>query len=60
MKRMFLSVLLFVGPMLSWAVEPVPDFHLKDVNPKSNRQAGFVSPRDYLFQVSGYYFGAAH
>ena len=59
MKSLFVSVLLFVGGV-SWAAEQVPDFRLSDVNPKSNRQAGMVSPRDYLLQVSGYYFGAAH
>jgi cell division septal protein FtsQ len=60
MKRMLLSVFLLVGCVWSWAAEQVPDFKLNDVNPRSNRQAGSVSPRDYLLQVSGYYFGAAH
>ena len=60
MKRLYLSVLLYVGCVWSWAAEQVPDFKLADANPKSNRQAGSVSPRDYQLQVSGYYFGAAH
>ena len=57
---MFLSLALSAGCMLSWAADQVPDFTLNDVNPNSNRHAGPVSPRDYLLQVSGYYFGAAH
>jgi hypothetical protein len=60
MKRTFSSVILLVGCVLSWSAEQVADFTLTDVNLKSNRQGGTVSPRDYLLQVSGYYFGAAH
>jgi hypothetical protein len=41
------------------AGEVVPDFKLLDLNPNSVRFATSVSPRDYLLQVSGYYFGAA-
>ncbi len=37
----------------------VPDFRLSDVNFNSVRKNARVSPRDYLLQVSGYYFGAA-
>lgn len=39
--------------------QPVEDFHLNDVNPLSPRYGNPVSPRDYLLQVSGFYFGAA-
>ncbi len=39
--------------------QPVPDFSLDDVNPNSPRFQAKVSPRDYLQQVSGYYFGSA-
>jgi len=46
--------------MVSWAAELVPDFKLYDVNLKSNRRGGLVSPRDYMLQVCGYYFGASH
>jgi hypothetical protein len=45
--------------MVVWAGEPAPDFTLLDVNPNSIRQNSPVSPRDYLLQVSGYYFGTA-
>ena len=38
---------------------PVPDFRLADANPNSARRGALVSPRDYLLQVSGYYFGEA-
>lgn len=36
-----------------------PDFSLSDVNPNSARYGKRVSPRDYLLQVSAFYFGAA-
>lgn len=38
---------------------PAPDFTLPDVNPNSPRFGQEVSPRDYLEQVSGWYFGHA-
>lgn len=34
----------------------MPDFHLADLNPTSSRFGEVVSPRDYLQQVSGWYF----
>jgi hypothetical protein len=36
-----------------------PEFRLPDVNQNSIRKNSQVSPRDYLLQVSGYYFGSA-
>ena len=39
--------------------QPEPDFSLPDVNPGSPRYNAPVTPRDYILQVSGYYFGAA-
>ena len=36
---------------------PLPDFQLEDVNPASARFGETVSPRDYLSQVSAWYFG---
>lgn len=41
------------------AAQPVPDFSLPDVNGNSPRYHALVSPRDYLLQVSGYYFADA-
>ena len=41
------------------AADPVADFTLVDVNANSQRPNAQVSPRDYIFQVSGYYFGHA-
>jgi hypothetical protein len=38
---------------------PMPDFTLTDVNPASPRKDQGVSPRDYLRQVSAWYFGHA-
>ena len=35
----------------------VPDFALMDVNPTSTTYDQAVSPRDYLQQVSAWYFG---
>ena len=35
----------------------LPDFSLPDVNPNSARYQENVSPRDYLGQVSAWYFG---
>jgi hypothetical protein len=37
----------------------VPDFSVLDVNPASPTADQPVSPRDYLEQVSGWYFGHA-
>jgi hypothetical protein len=37
----------------------VPDFGLLDVNTASPSSGAVVSPRDYLEQVSGWYFGHA-
>ena len=39
--------------------ELVPDFSLVDVNTSSSRFGESVSPRDYMGQVSGWYFGHA-
>jgi hypothetical protein len=37
----------------------MPDFLLSDVNTNSPTGGQMVSPRDYIGNVSGYYFGAA-
>ncbi len=49
----------FVGQMAARAAGLIPDFQLPDVNPNSARYLAPVSPRDYLLQVSGYYFAWA-
>jgi hypothetical protein len=41
------------------AGDVVPDFSLPDVNETSARYGELVSPRDYLGQVSAWYFGHA-
>lgn len=38
------------------AVAMIPDFALPDLNTGSARYGQIVSPRDYLRQVSGWYF----
>lgn len=45
--------------MLSGDPPMVADFGLTDVNPDSATFEQVVSPRDYLQQVSGWYFGHA-
>jgi hypothetical protein len=62
MSRFFQKLLLCAGllAMIPLAgAEPVPDFQLLDINPNSVRHQSPVSPRDYLLQVSGFYFGQA-
>lgn len=41
------------------AVAVVPDFSLVDENPASSLYQKKVSPRDYLGQISAWYFGHA-
>ena len=36
---------------------PIADFQLQDINPASTRFGETISPRDYLSQVSAWYFG---
>jgi hypothetical protein len=60
MKGLIWSLVALFSALAVDAAQPVEDFHLSDTNPSSPRKAGVVSPRDYLLQVSGYYFGAAH
>jgi hypothetical protein len=53
---------IFAGIILWFSVPlgaQVPDFVLPDVNSHSSRSNQMVSPRDYILQVSGYYFGTA-
>ncbi|MSU22031.1 MAG: hypothetical protein EXS30_11630 [Pedosphaera sp.] len=59
MKTSIVSLVLLANLATARASEPLPDFTLDDVNPRSVRQTSTVSPRDYLLQVSGYYFGSA-
>lgn len=48
-----------VAPLGEGEGTPQPDFDLTDVNPASERFEQSVSPRDYLDQVSAWYFGHA-
>ncbi len=41
------------------AAAALPDFSAIDVNPRSPRYEQAVSPRDYLGQISAWYFGHA-
>ncbi len=54
-----LAVLVTVVGMTPALAQPVADFQLTDVNPRSQRYGAPVSPRDYILQVSGFYFGSA-
>ena len=46
-------------PMAIVIGQPAPNFTLVDVNAASPRSGQTISPRDYLQQVSGWYFGHA-
>ena len=59
MRRAMASLGVIFGLVTGWASEQVPDFHLTDVNVHSARLNAPVSPRDYLLQVTGYYFANA-
>ena len=61
MRKSIGVLAMTLGLAGSQAAEAPPelDFKLLDVNPNSVRRSSLVSPRDYLLQVSGYYFGAA-
>lgn len=39
--------------------QAMPEFAIPDVNPASARYNNDVSPRDYLGQISAWYFGHA-
>ena len=59
MKFILLAGVALSVALASRAADLVPDFKLADVNRASPRYPSKVSPRDYLLQVSGYYFGDA-
>ena len=59
MKLWVLCAIAVFGLLNSQAADAVPDFKLTDDNRNSARYNSPVSPRDYLLQVSGYYFGEA-
>jgi hypothetical protein len=59
MRRAMASLGVIFGLVTGWAAEQVPDFQLTDVNANSVRRNSPVSPRDYLLQVTGYYFANA-
>lgn len=52
-------VVLPAGSPVAVGAGIVPDFALTDVNSTSSTYNQEVSPRDYLEQVSGWYFGHA-
>ncbi len=52
-------VVLSAGAPVANGGVMVPDFALMDVNSTSSTYGQLVSPRDYLQQVSGWYFGHA-
>jgi hypothetical protein len=41
------------------SADPLPEFSVSDVNPNSTRFNQAISPRDYLGEVSAWYFGHA-
>ena len=54
-----LAVLACVAPARGQGPGAAADFSLPDVNPNSASFQAQISPRDYLQQVSGWYFGHA-
>ncbi|MSU62793.1 MAG: hypothetical protein EXS31_10420 [Pedosphaera sp.] len=55
-----LALLISAAGLVSgFCADAVPDFLLRNVNAKSSRPEARVSPRDYLLQVSAYYFGSS-
>lgn len=58
-RRLAWTTLVTLAAVSVFAAEPVPDFRLTDLSPRSNRSAQPVSPRDYLYQVAGFYFATA-
>jgi hypothetical protein len=58
-KRLIGSLTTVLGLGVAWAGETVPDFKLTDENPNSIRWGTPVSPRDYVLQVAGFFFGTA-
>ena len=53
------AIAVAAGSSIAAGVEMVPVFSLPDVNGTSSTYDQSVSPRDYLQQVSGWYFGYA-
>ncbi len=62
MKAPVLGALVLLAP-LSLACDTadgqVPEFHLTDLNDESQSFGQVISPRDYLEQISGWYFAHA-
>jgi len=59
MKVWISCAIAVFGLLNAQAGDAVPDFKLTDDNRNSVRYGSPVSPRDYVLQVSGYYFGSA-
>ena len=60
--RRHLAAILTVLGLSSWSMSAVgqgivPDFSLPDENSTSTTYQTNISPRDYVGQVSGWYFG---
>ena len=59
-SRFLVSLTLLSGVASVTAQSLVPDFSLQDINTNSDRRKAtglYVSPRDYLHQVTAWYFG---
>ena len=54
-----ICIILSAGSPVAIGAEIIPDFSLTDVNKTSSTYNQPVSPRNYLEQVSGWYFGYA-
>jgi len=58
-NRLMASLTVWLNVGAAWAGEMIADFQLTDENPNSVRWGTRVSPRDYILQVSGFFFGSA-
>jgi hypothetical protein len=54
-----LIIVAWAAPSCGQGPGAAADFSLPDVNPNSASFQAQISPRDYLQQVSGWYFGHA-
>ena len=50
------TAVIDTGETMGPGPNAVPDFLLADINPNSSTMGQNISPRDYLQQVSGWYF----
>ena len=58
-QKVLWLALLALASVNGRSADQLADFHLRDANTASVRGGQTVSPRDYIYQVTGVYFGDA-